>query len=145
MAVGLHTLKPAKGSVKKKFVIGRGHGSGLVKTAGRGTKGQRARSGVSGLKLKGFRAQMLSMPKKRGFQSLEKKYVGITLDMLEKHFVSGGKITDETLRAKGLLRRSEIGAKILSNGAVKHAFVVFGVPCTAKAKEAIEKAGGSVR
>ncbi len=82
--LSLHTIKPAHGSRKKSFARGRGEGSGLGKTAGRGTKGQRARSGgTRGLQLKGMRRVLLRIPKVRGFTSHQSRLVTITLADLE--------------------------------------------------------------
>lgn len=142
--LSLHNLKPAHGSVKKSFIIGRGHGSGHGKTAGRGTKGQAARSGVSGLKLQGFRALMLSMPKSRGFVSMHAKDVTVTLSALAEAFTKEAKVNLDALKEKGIIQKSVPSVKIVSTGKITVPIHVFGIKASAGAKAAIEKAGGSV-
>ena len=145
MALELHTLKPARGSTKKRWVVGRGHGSGIGKTSGRGMKGQTARSGVSGLKLKGFRHLMLAIPKSRGFTSGYKKVTTISLAELSREFGAKETVTYEALRLKKLLQRNERDVKIVGVGKVKTALNIKSVPVSAGAKKAIEAAGGSVK
>ena len=144
MILSLHTLKPAHGSAKRPFIIGRGHGSGKGKTAGRGTKGQASRSGVSGLKLQGFRALMLSMPKSRGFVSQHAKAVTVTLSALATAYPQESKVNVESLKAKNLLQQGDSSAKIVSTGSIKVPLHIFGIKVSEGAKAAIEKAGGSV-
>ncbi|MEI7741037.1 MAG: 50S ribosomal protein L15 [bacterium] len=144
MALSLNNLKPAKGSAKRPFIIGRGHGSGMGKTSGRGTKGQAARSGVSGLRLKGMRALMLSMPKARGFTSQYTKDVTITLTALVEAFPKECKVNLEALHEKKFLNKSQRTAKIVSTGSINVPLHVFDIKCSPSAKALIEKAGGSV-
>ncbi len=144
MSLSLHTLKPAKGSRTKKFRIGRGEGSGSGKTAGKGTKGQRSRSGGRNkLKLKGLKQMLLSFPKLRGFKSPYVKAATVRADVLEKAFPVGGILDLYALKQKGLVSKNALSAKIVGTE-IKAAFTVKGLAVSDSAKAAIEKAGGSV-
>ena len=143
MELGLHTLAPNAGSRKKKKRVGRGNASGHGTTATRGTKGQRARSGVSGLKLKGFRQNLLQMPKLRGFKSLREKPAILSVAFLEKKFENGSTITPELLAKKGYVRKKE-AVKILNVGEITKKFTLKGLALSKAAREKIEKAGGKV-
>jgi len=144
MSLGLHTLKPAKGATQKRWVVGRGHGTGIGKTSGRGMKGQTARSGVSGLRLKGFRHLMLSTPKARGFTSGYDKPITITLGELSFASKPGDKVNLDSLRDAKLITRGTREVKIVSGGKLRGAFHLKGIKTTVTAKKAIEEAGGSV-
>ncbi len=144
MSLSLHTIAPNEGSHERSFRIGRGHGSGRGKTAGKGTKGQRARSGgKKGLILKGMKQMLLSFPKSRGFQSLKSKVIAIPVQRLEV-FPDGATVDLKALQAAGMLHRDEQKAKIIGGTALTHKLSVVGLMVTASAKELIEKAGGSV-
>lgn len=143
MALTLNTLKPAKGSKVKRFRIGRGEGSGSGKTSGKGTKGQRARSGGRNkLKMKGIRAMLLSFPKMRGFQSRYLKASTVQLEKVAKAFGTDEKITLRLLKAKGLATKSATRAKLVG-GNVDKALHFVNVMASETAKAAVEKAGGS--
>jgi len=144
MSLSLNTLKPAHGSRTKSFRIGRGHGSGRGKTAGKGTKGQKARTGGrKKLQLKGLKQMLLAFPKNRGFQSRFPKSRAVPVAKLES-FAAGSTVTVETLRAKGLMTRRDVSAKLVGEGPLKKALKIQGIAVTAKAKAAIEAAGGSI-
>jgi large subunit ribosomal protein L15 len=144
MSLSLNTLKPAHGSRTKSFRIGRGHGSGRGKTAGKGTKGQKARTGGGKkLQLKGLKQMLLSFPKNRGFQSRYPKARAIPLAKLES-FGAGTTVSVDTLREKGLMTRRDVTAKIVGTGTLSKALKVSGITVSATAKAAIEKAGGSI-
>ncbi|OGL64069.1 50S ribosomal protein L15 [Candidatus Uhrbacteria bacterium RIFCSPHIGHO2_02_FULL_47_44] len=143
MSLSLHTLKPSPHSKKDRKYIGRGLGSKGT-YSGRGVKGQGARSGVSGLKLKGMRKIILSTPKLRGFKSKNPKAQVLNLDVLSKAFPEGGKITPKQLVAKKLILDAMAVTKILGNGTVTAKFILKGCLVSASAKEKIEQAGGSV-
>src|ERR687884_2281975 len=102
MAIRLNSLKPAKGSTHKKKRVGRGPGSGLGKTAGRGEKGQKSRSGYS--RKVGFEGGQMPLHRrlpKRGFTNIFKKqWVEVTLATLESSFESGDRITPETMHER---------------------------------------------
>ncbi len=125
--------------------IGRGGKRG--KTAGRGTKGQRARAGN---KIRPeIRDLIKKLPKKRGyrFQSVETKPAVVNLMVLEKHFAAGAVITPATLRAKKLIRPVDgqlPTVKVLGQGPVSKAFTISGCQISASARTKLEAAGGSV-
>lgn len=148
MTIGMHNLTANKGARRNRKRVGRGNASGHGTYSTRGMKGQRARTGGKNrLKQKGMRALLLSLPKKRGFQSHYTKRVTIKLSLLEKHFISEEKVTPETLLAKGLLlsfEKSRGGVKILDGGDVTKKLFISGCNISAGAKEKILKAGGSV-
>ncbi|MCC6563468.1 50S ribosomal protein L15 [Patescibacteria group bacterium] len=144
MSLTLNSIKPAHGSRVKGFRIGRGAGSGRGKTAGKGTKGQKARTGGGKkLQLKGLKQMLLGFPKTRGFKSRVPKARAISLASLET-LPAGSTISVETLRAKGLMMRRDVSAKIVGSGKLSKALKVSGVQVSATAKAAIEAAGGSV-
>ncbi len=143
MTLTLHSLKPAKGSRTKKFRLGRGEGSGRGKTAGKGTKGQRARSGGrKGLKQLGIRPMLLSMPKSRGFKSRYLKTATVRLDQVEKLFDAGARVDLKALKAKGLIHPTSTTAKLVGKEIGKKLTFV-NVMASAAATEAVTKAGGS--
>jgi large subunit ribosomal protein L15 len=145
MSLTLNNLAPKFGSRSKRFRIGRGAGSGRGKTAGKGTKGQKSRTGGSHkLKLKGLKQMLLSFPKNRGFQSRYAKMAAIPLKRLSV-YGNGETVSMETLREKGLIGRSDREAKIVGSGAFDKKLTVSGVAVTAGSKAAIEAAGGSVK
>ncbi len=139
----MHDLRPAPGAKKAKTRVGRGEGS-KGKTAGRGTKGTKARYQVR----PGFEGGQLPLymrlPKLHGFKSpFHKEYQVVNLDSLEKFFPKGGDITVETLVARRVVRAG-YPVKILGDGQVKAAYKLSGVKASAAAKAKIEAAGGSV-
>jgi large subunit ribosomal protein L15 len=144
MSLSLHTIAPNPGAHEHSFRIGRGHGSGRGKTAGKGTKGQRARSGgKKGLLLKGMRQMLLSFPKVRGFQSFRSKMVAIPVQRLDV-FPDGTTVDLKTLQEAGMVHRDEQAVKIVGGTALTHKLTVVGLSVTGSAKELIEKAGGKV-
>ena len=143
MSLSLHTLKPSPHSKKDRKYIGRGLGSKGT-YSGRGVKGQGARSGVSGLKLKGFRKIMLSTPKMRGFKAKNPKAQVLNIGDISKLFVDGGKITPKKLFAKKLITDPMAVIKVLGKGEISVKVMLQGCLVSESAKEKIEKAGGSV-
>lgn len=140
MAINLSNLAPAKGATKKRKEIGRGGKRGTY--SGRGMKGQRSRSGVSGLKALGLRQMMLSTPKSRGFNSIYAKLPIVNLSSLEASF-DGGEIIDyRKLVQKGLIQKGEKQYKILGVGKLTKKLTVIASGFSASAKAAIEAAGG---
>ncbi len=143
MTIQLSNLKSAASKSKRR--IGRGHGSGRGTYAGRGMKGQRSRSGGKNKLLRrGVKQYLQQVPKLRGFTSPNKNIQTVDLQSIEKKFESGERITPKRLQQAGLasLRRGPI--KILCSGAVKNKFIIQASRFSKAAKEAIEKAGGSV-
>jgi large subunit ribosomal protein L15 len=144
MTLSLNTIKPAPGSRPKKFRVGRGEGSGRGKTAGKGTKGQRARSGGRNkLKTLGIRALMLSMPKLRGFKSRYLKPATVKLESVAKAFGADTKIDIKALKNKGLVPKITTRVKLVGTATLDKPLNFVNVMATAKAKAAVEKAGGS--
>ena len=145
MPYGLHNLRPARGSRKGTRRLGRGHGSGRGKTAGRGTKGQKARAGgAGGLKRLGMKRIILAQPKLRGFRSLAHKPAIVNIGDLDGAFVAGAAVTPKAIVAAGLLRDVHHGVKVLGGGSVTKALTLKGLLVSAPAKEKIIAAGGKV-
>jgi len=144
MALSLNNLHPAKGSTHKKKRVGRGPGSGLGKTAGRGHKGQKSRSG--GFHKVGFEGGQMPLQRrlpKRGFKSLTLKYnAEITLSDLQG--LAGDEIDVSTLKAVGLVPQLAKSVKVILSGSIERKVALKGVNATKGAKAAIEAAGGSV-
>ena len=140
----LNTLQPAPGSKSDRKRVGRGIGSGLGKTCGRGHKGQKSRSG--GFHKVGFEGGQMPLQRrlpKIGFVSrVSLTTAEIRLSELAK--VKGDVIDLDSLKSSGLIAKSMKRAKIFSSGKVDRAFTVKGVGVTKGAKAAIEAAGGSV-
>ncbi|HEY2396518.1 MAG TPA: 50S ribosomal protein L15 [Rudaea sp.] len=141
----LNTLKPAKGSRKKRTRVGRGIGSGLGKTAGRGHKGQYARTGKGKVK-PGFEGGQMPMQRrlpKVGFRSKMSRDVSEVL-LYQLGAVKGDVVDFNALKAAGLVGTRAVRVKIVKRGEIKRAIKLKGVAVTAGAKAAIEAAGGSV-
>jgi large subunit ribosomal protein L15 len=151
--VGLHTLKPAKGSRKPRKRLGRGEGSGTGKTAGRGQKGAGSRSGAK--RKVGFEGGQnpihMRMRKLRGphmkksmpFERFRTHTQPINLADLEARFDKGAEVTPDALREKGLATRKEVPVKILAKGELSKALTVHAHGFSAAARERIEAAGGT--
>ncbi|MDH5265864.1 MAG: 50S ribosomal protein L15 [Betaproteobacteria bacterium] len=140
----LNTLKPAAGAKKAKRRVGRGIGSGLGKTAGRGHKGQKSRAG--GFHKVGFEGGQMPLQRrmpKRGFVAVTiESAVEVRLGDLRK--VEGDTVDLVALKAAGILAGSVKRAKIILAGKVDKAYKVEGIGVTKGAKAAIEAAGGSI-
>ena len=140
----LHDLQPAPGSVKESFRKGRGAGSGNGKTAGKGHKGQKARSGATRPGFEGGQMPLYRRLPKRGFTNRNGKViVGINVDALER-FENGTVVTVETLIEAGVVKNPRDGVKILGNGELTKKLTVKVDACSQGAKEKIEAVGGSV-
>ena len=142
----LHELSPAVGSTKEVKRVGRGHGSGNGKTAGKGHKGQHARSG-GGVR-PGFEGGQMPLTRripKRGFNNIfAKEYAVINVSDLNK-FVDGTVVDTELLKASGLVKKVCDGVKVLGDGELTSKnLTVKAVKFTKTAVEKIEKAGGKV-
>ena len=140
----LSNLSPAAGSThSKNFRRGRGHGSGNGKTAGKGHKGQKARSG--GGSRPGFEGGQMPLYRripKRGFKCINsKEIIGINVSALER-FEDGAEITVETLIETGIVKNPKDGVKILGNGELTKKLNVKANAFSASAKEKIEALGG---
>jgi large subunit ribosomal protein L15 len=141
----LNTLKPAKGSRKVRTRVGRGIGSGLGKTAGRGHKGQYARTGKGKVK-PGFEGGQMPLQRrlpKIGFRSKKLKDVSEVL-LYKLESLKADVVDFAALMSAGLVGTRAVRAKVVLKGEIKRAVKLKGVAVTAGAKAAIEAAGGSV-
>jgi large subunit ribosomal protein L15 len=140
----LNKIKPAEGSKKSRRRVGRGIGSGLGKTAGRGHKGQKSRAG--GYHKVGFEGGQMPLQRrlpKRGFKSAQLKYNGeVTLTDLQR--LDGEEVDLLTLKTAGLVSQLVKTVKVIKAGELSRKVVLKGIGATAGAKAAIEAAGGSV-
>ena len=140
----LSNLRPAVGSVKSdNFRRGRGHGSGNGKTAGKGHKGQKARSGAPRLGFEGGQMPLYRRIPKRGFKNRNRlEIVAINISALEK-FDNGADVTVDTLIESGIVKNPKDGVKILGNGELTKKLNVKANAFSASAKEKIEALGGT--
>jgi large subunit ribosomal protein L15 len=145
MALTLNTLAPAKGANRKNKRVGRGIGSGHGKTATRGYKGQKSRSGAS--IRPGFEGGQMPLHRrlpKRGFNNVfRKEYTIVNLDTLSQ-FEAGASVAPETLLEKGIVKKLRDGIKILGSGELKHAVNVRAHKFSKGAAEKIQSAGGTI-
>jgi large subunit ribosomal protein L15 len=151
--IGLHNLKPARGSRKPRKRVGRGEGSGVGKTAGRGQKGAGARSGHK--RKVGFEGGQnpihMRMRKLRGphmkksmpFEKFRTQTQPVNLRDLEARFRKGAEVTPESLQAKGLATRKGVPVKILAQGELSKELTVHAHAFSKAAREKIEAAGGT--
>ena len=153
--IGLHNLKPAPGSRHRRKRVGRGEGSGLGKTSGRGEKGAGARSGAKKrvnfeggqmpihMRLRKLRGP--HMKKSMPFEQFGRTHTQpVNLKDLEARFDAGAEVTPETLREKGLATRKDVPVKILGQGDLSKKLTVMVHAASASAREKIEAAGGSL-
>jgi len=150
--IGLHNLKPKPGSKRPRKRIGRGEGSGLGKTSGRGHKGAGSRSGAK--RKAGYEGGQnpihMRMRKLRGphmkksmpFENFRTKTQPVNLADLEERFDAGAEVTPESLKEKGLAKRSDPG-KVLARGELSKRLTVRAHAFSAAAREKIEAAGGA--
>lgn len=141
----LNTIKPAQGATKAAKRVGRGIGSGLGKTCGRGHKGQKSRSG--GFHKVGFEGGQLPIHKRLPKYGFNSKMASTRAEICLYHFASMN--TDEVidveyLISNGYVKRGVSKVKVINTGSVEKAVKTKGLVVTAGAKEAIEKAGGTV-
>lgn len=136
-------MRPAEGSVRERKRVGRGPGSGLGKTAGRGEKGQKSRSGYS--RKVGFEGGQMPLHRrlpKRGFTNrFRRELTCVNLGRLEV-FDPGTIVTPELLLERGMIRKVWDGVKVLAKGSLTKALTVRAHRFSAKAREAIAAAGG---
>jgi large subunit ribosomal protein L15 len=144
----LDELRSPAGARHRRKRVGRGHGSGHVKTSGRGQKGQKARAGSSiPAHFEGGQTRFATrMPYLGGFKNpFRKEYIVVNLSDL-KVFAAGETVTTQSLASHGLIRASQAKGmlKVLGNGKLNHALNITAHKVSASAREAIEQAGGSV-
>ena len=146
MALSLNNLHPAKGSTHRKKRLGRGPGTGLGKTSGRGEKGQKSRSGYS-MKI-GFEGGQMPLHRrlpKRGFTNIfKKKWIEVSLAALEENFAANDEVTPEVMHRRGIIKKAKHDIVVLGNGEVSKSLKVSAHRFTKSAREKIEKAGGVV-
>ena len=144
MSHGLHNLGPRKGATSSRKRVGRGPGSGLGKTSGKGHKGQNSRSGYS--HLRGHEGGQMPLHRripKRGFTNIfRKEWSTVSVEALERLFKAGENVTLELLKESGVVRKGGAGVKILGTGDIKKSLVVSAHKFTEGAKKKIEAAGG---
>jgi large subunit ribosomal protein L15 len=145
MAISLNNLRPAEGSTHKKKRVGRGPGSGLGKTAGRGEKGQKSRSGYS--RKIGFEGGQMPLHRrlpKRGFTNIfKKRWLEVSLAALDKHFNADEEINPEVLHTRGIIKKAKHDVVVLGNGEISKPLRISAHRFTRSAREKIEKAGGA--
>jgi large subunit ribosomal protein L15 len=142
----LHEIKPARGSTKRRKLVGRGRGSGHGTTAGRGGKGQTARTGSSiPAWFEGGQMPLIRRLPKRGFTNIFKKnYAIINIELLDR-FESGQEVTPALLVSQGLIRSRNDGVKVLGTGALTKTLTVHAHKFSQSAAAKIEAAGGKVQ
>jgi large subunit ribosomal protein L15 len=153
--IGLHSLKPKPGSRHKKKRVGRGEGSGLGKTSGRGENGYGSRSGAKSrsnfeggqmpihMRLRKLRGP--HMKKSMPFEQFGRTQTQpVNLKDLQERFASGDEVTPESLKEKGLATRKDVPVKILGQGELKKKLTIRVHHASASAREAIEGAGGTL-
>lgn len=145
MAIGLNNLHAPAGSTHKKKRVGRGPGSGLGKTAGRGNKGQKSRSGYSAkIGFEGGQMPLQRRLPKRGFTNIFKKqWIEVTLATLEERFEVGDEITPETMHSRGVIAKGKRDIVVLGTGDITKALSVSAHRFTKGARTKIEAAGGT--
>src|SRR5210317_1671692 len=146
----LHELRDNEGAVRKKKRVARGPGSGKGKTAGRGIKGQKSRSGVAINGYEGGQMPLYQRLPKRGFNKPnQKKFAVVNLGLIEK-FIEAGKldakaeITEDALVASGLVRRKLDGVRVLAKGEITSKVTISVTGASKAAIEAVEKVGGTL-
>src|SRR5690349_24609847 len=150
--IGLHNLKPAKGSTHRRKRVGRGEGSGMGKTSGRGHKGAGSRSGAkekagyeggqNPIHMRMRKLRGPHMKKSMPFENFRTKTQPVNLADLEARFDSGAEVTPQSLKEKGLATRRD-PVKVLARGEIKKKLEVHAHAFSAAAREKIEAAGGS--
>jgi large subunit ribosomal protein L15 len=141
----LSNLKPPSGATQSRKRVGRGHGSGLGKTAGRGHKGAKSRSGFT--QKRGFEGGQMPLHRrvpKRGFHNpFRVEYAVVNLDLIARAFEAGAEVTPELLRERGLLRGRMAPVKVLGRGEIGHALTVRAHRFSESAAAKIAAAGGT--
>lgn len=143
--MSLHKLSPEPGSTKRRRRVARGIGSGLGKTAGRGTKGQKARRQIHPRFEGGQTPIQRRLPVKKGFRNINhKEYAIVNLDDLQKLFNAGDEVTPEKLLATGIIPGIKDGIKILGFGTLEKKLKVTAHRFSKAAEERITTLGGEI-
>lgn len=144
--MGLESIKPPKGATTRKRRVGRGIGSGMGKTATRGTKGQKARRQIHPNFEGGQTPIQRRLPVKKGFRNINhKEYAIVNLDDLERLFKAGDKVDPDALLKTGIIPGVKDGVKILGFGNLEKKLTVTAHKFSKSAQAAIEKAGGEAK
>ena len=145
MAIGLNNLHPSPGSTHKKKRVGRGPGSGLGKTAGRGNKGQKSRSGYSSkIGFEGGQMPLQRRLPKRGFTNIFKKqWTEVSLATLDSSFEANAEVTPEVMHERGVIAKGKRDVVVLGTGEVTKALRISAHRFTKSARQKIEQAGGT--
>jgi large subunit ribosomal protein L15 len=145
MAIGLNNIRAPKGATHKKKRVGRGPGSGLGKTAGRGNKGQKSRSGYSAkIGFEGGQMPLHRRLPKRGFTNIFKKeWIEVSLAALDRSFEANEEVTPELLHERGLIKKAKRDVVVLGTGEISKALRISAHRFTKSAREKIEQAGGA--
>jgi large subunit ribosomal protein L15 len=151
--IGLHSLKPARGSRKQRKRIGRGEGSGTGKTSGRGHKGAGARSGnkrrvrfeggQNPIHMRMRKLRGPTMKKSMPFEKFRTRTQPVNLRDLESRFATGAEVTPDSLRDAGLATRRDVPVKVLGDGELSKPLTVHAHRFSKPAREKIEAAGGT--
>jgi len=152
--IGLHNLKPAKGSTHRRKRVGRGEGSGFGKTSGRGQKGAGSRAGAKDragfeggqnpIQMRMRKLRGPHMKKSMPFEQFRTATQPVNLKDLEERFDEGAEVTPQSLKSKGLATRGTTPVKVLGEGELTKALTVHAHGFSATARESIEAAGGTV-
>ena|SRR5579871_2195349 len=146
MGTTLHTLSPNDGANRPRKRLGRGHGSGLHKTSGKGTKGQKARTGHHGIPKPGFEGGQTIMARrlpKRGFKNrFRVEYFAVNLGTLADKFGKGETVDVAAMKARGLVPRAAALVKVLAGGDLAHALTVRAHKFSSAAKDKLAAAKG---
>jgi large subunit ribosomal protein L15 len=151
--IGLHTIKPPRGSRRPRKRVGRGEGSGTGKTAGRGETGAGSRSGKkqrprfeggqNPIHMRMRKLRGPHMKKSMPFEPFRTHTQPVNLAALQERFDAGAEVTPDALKAKGLAKRKGVPVKILAQGELSKALTVHAHAFSAAARERIEAAGGT--
>ena len=149
MGTTLHTLKPNPGANRNRKRLGRGHGSGLHKTSGKGQKGQKARTGHHGIPKPGFEGGQTMLARrlpKRGFNNsrFQDDIAIVNVGDIAKRFAAGSVADFQALKDSGLVPRSAEFVKVLANGQLDHAVTIKAHYFSATAREKIAAAKGTI-
>ena len=151
--IGLHSIKPPRGSRRPRKRVGRGEGSGTGKTAGRGEKGAGSRSGKkqrprfeggqNPIHMRMRKLRGPHMKKSMPFEPFRTHTQPVNLAALQERFDAGAEVTPDALKANGLAKRKGVPVKILAQGELSKALTVHAHAFSAAARERIEAAGGT--
>src|SRR5437660_2879750 len=146
MSIGLNNLRAPKGATHKKKRVGRGPGTGLGKTAGRGEKGQKSRSGYSAkIGFEGGQMPLHRRLPKRGFTNIfKKRWLEVSLAALDRGFEANEEVTPQVLHDRGIIKKARHDVVVLGTGELSKPLRVSAHRFTKSARAKIEKAGGAV-